>query len=136
MSADMQCLRAFTVMQFRKFHSVQPHRGEPEAGCSIEEIKKAAKRTGDAAKDWIAGSNSHASQAMRVASENAEQVYESAKRALDETQTIGKDRAEKVMSHLHHGAKTSTHRQLPDSAKESIAQHASETPANQSARPN
>lgn len=30
MSADMQCLRAFTVMQFRKFHSVQPHRGEPE----------------------------------------------------------------------------------------------------------
>ncbi len=69
-----------------------------QAGCSIEEIKKAAKRTGDAAKDWIAGSNSHASQAMRVASENAEQVYESAKRALDETQTIGKERAEKYVA--------------------------------------
>lgn len=73
-----------------------------QRGCSIDEIKEAAKRAGDASKDWMSGSSEHAPRAMEVTVTITEELYVDTKRALDETLGVGKQRNEKALDHVQH----------------------------------
>lgn len=94
-----------------------------QRGCSIDEIKEAAKRAGDASKDWMSGSSEHAPRAMEVTVTITEELYIDTKRALEETLGVGKQRNEKALDHVQHTGDTARLQDagLPQDAKASIA---------------
>lgn len=95
-------LPALSCASIRFIHSNVRVMGQPERGCSIDEIKEAAKRAGDASKDWMSGSSEHAPRAMEVTVTITEELYVDTKRALDETLGVGKQRNEKALDHVQH----------------------------------
>lgn len=64
-----------------------------QPGSHIDEIKAAARKTGDAARDWMGGSSpeQHVSPAMRQV-KNARENMETSVQALKETETPVKQR--------------------------------------------
>jgi len=56
----------------------------PSEGASYEEMKKVAKSTGDAAKEWLGGSSSSGSSVSKQAKRDSDNVLEATKRAVED----------------------------------------------------
>jgi hypothetical protein len=63
-----------------RFLSLQ---GQVEEG-TYDELKAAARRTGDAAKEWMAGSATTGSTVYKAAKEDKEKLYMGTKRAVED----------------------------------------------------
>lgn len=53
-------------------------------GASYDELKAAARRTGDAAKEWMTGASCSGSSVYKAARSDSENLFESTKRAVEE----------------------------------------------------
>ncbi|GAB4821391.1 hypothetical protein N2152v2_008437 [Parachlorella kessleri] len=60
-----------------------------ERNNSIDAIKQAARRAGDAAQEWRSGGSSRGSTAMRQAAASSHSVYDSTKRAVEHGAAVG-----------------------------------------------
>lgn len=98
-----------------------------DAGSTVDSMKEAARKTGDAAKEWMTGASQHAGSAQEKLKQTAEGVYESAKRATEDvtrsaqeaagksTFSDVKDKASQAM-----GAAQQKMSELGDQAKEAM----------------
>lgn len=69
---------------------------DQEEESTYDELKAAAHRTGDAAKEWMSGSSTTGSSVYKAAKEDKEKLYMGTKRAVEgglgpASETHGKD---------------------------------------------
>ena len=64
---------------------ISPAEHHAEEGSTYTEMKEAARRTGDAAREWMEGASTTGSTVYKQTASSADDMYTSTKRALEET---------------------------------------------------